>query len=77
MRAARRAARAVDRRLDTELDWLRSRRGRADLAVFHEFAPPPSGGSKVQMLKGNDYIRVWINRGGTHYLMHLPASAGL
>ena len=39
--------------------------------------PPPSGGSKVQTLKGNDYIRVWINRGGTHYLMHLPASAGL
>jgi hypothetical protein len=40
-------------------------------------SPPPSGGSKVQTLKGNDYIRVWINRGGTHYLMHLPASAGL
>lgn len=40
-------------------------------------SPPASGGSKVQMLKGNDYIRVWINRGGTHYLMHLPASAGL
>jgi glucose/arabinose dehydrogenase len=40
-------------------------------------SPPPSGGSKVQMLKGNDYLRVWINRGGTHYLMHLPASAGL
>ena len=40
-------------------------------------APPPSGGSKVQLLKGNDYLRVWINRGGTHYLMHLPATAGL
>ncbi len=38
-------------------------------------APPPAGGSKVQMLKGNDYLRVWINRAGTHYLMHLPAAA--
>jgi glycosyltransferase involved in cell wall biosynthesis len=28
----------------TEADWLRTRRGRADLALFHEFAPPPSGG---------------------------------
>lgn len=34
--------------------------------------PPPSGGSKVQVLRGNDYLRVWINRGGTHYLMHFP-----
>jgi glycosyltransferase involved in cell wall biosynthesis len=44
VRAARRAARSVDRRVETERDWLRSRHGRADLAVFHEFAPPPSGG---------------------------------
>jgi glycosyltransferase involved in cell wall biosynthesis len=27
-----------------EADWLRTRHGRADLALFHEFAPPPSGG---------------------------------
>jgi hypothetical protein len=40
-------------------------------------SPPASGASKVQLLKGNDYLRVWINRGGTHYLMHLPATAGL
>jgi hypothetical protein len=37
-------------------------------------APPASGSSKVQMLKGNDYVRVWINRGGTHYLVHLAVS---
>ena len=24
------------------------------------------------MLKGNDYVRVWINKGGNHYLIHLP-----
>jgi glycosyltransferase involved in cell wall biosynthesis len=27
-----------------ESDWLASRRSRADLAIFHEFAPPPGGG---------------------------------
>ena len=38
-------------------------------------APPASGGSKVQLLKGNEYMRVWINRGGTHYLIHFPVAA--
>jgi len=35
-------------------------------------SPPASGGSKVQMLKGGDYLRVWINKGGNYYLIHLP-----
>ena len=38
-------------------------------------APPASGRSKVQMLRGNEYLRVWFNRGGTHYLIHLPTGA--
>ena len=38
-------------------------------------APPPSGGSRVQVLRGNDYLRVWINRGGNHYLVHFPIAA--
>lgn len=29
-------------------------------------------GSKVEMLKGNEYVRVWIARGGNNYLLHLP-----
>jgi glycosyltransferase involved in cell wall biosynthesis len=41
---ARRAGAELVRRARTELDWRASRRGRADLALFHEFAPPPSGG---------------------------------
>lgn len=35
-------------------------------------APPPAGGTKVQMLRGNEYLRLWFNRGGNHYLIHLP-----
>lgn len=31
-----------------------------------------AGSARVEMLKGNDYVRVWINRGGVHYLIHMP-----
>ena len=38
--------------------------------------PPASGGApKVQMLKGNDYMRVWFNKGGNHYLIYFPTGA--
>lgn len=53
LRAARREARHLGARLDTELDLLRTRRGRADLALFHEFAPPPSGG-------GHQFLRALV-----------------
>ncbi len=33
---------------------------------------PAKGGHRVTMLKGNDFLRVWINRGGYNYLIHLP-----
>jgi len=46
----------------------------AEVKAVVKDAPPPSGGSKVQTLRGNDYVRVWINRGGNHYLIHLPAT---
>lgn len=32
---------------------------------------PSSGSARTEMLKGNDYLRIWVNRGGTHYLVHL------
>jgi hypothetical protein len=38
-------------------------------------APPRAGGSKVQVLRGNEYIRVWFNKGGTHYLINLATGA--
>ena len=34
--------------------------------------PPHAGTSKVQFLKGNDYMRIWINKGGNHYLIYFP-----
>ena len=38
-------------------------------------AAPPATASKVQMLRGNDFVRVWFNKGGNHYLVHLPVRA--
>lgn len=34
-------------------------------------APPASGMSRVELLKGNDYLRVWSNQNNTHYIIHL------
>jgi glycosyltransferase involved in cell wall biosynthesis len=34
----------------TERDWVRSRRDRSDVAVFHEFHPPPYGGGNQFLL---------------------------
>lgn len=36
---------------------------------------PARGGVRVDLLKGNDYVRVWINRGGTNYIIHMPPVA--
>ena len=36
-------------------------------------AAPGAGSSRVEVLKEEEYIRVWINQGGTHYLIHLVA----
>lgn len=49
---ARRLLRAAAREISTERDVRRyRRRGRADLALFHELAPPPTGGGH-QFLRG-------------------------
>ena len=44
----------------------------AELKNVVKDAPPGAGMSKVQMLKGNEYMRVWINKGGNHYLIYFP-----
>jgi glycosyltransferase involved in cell wall biosynthesis len=47
---ASRPARAVERRLRIEVDWLLSRHSRADVAVFQDFYPPPYGGGNQFLL---------------------------
>ena len=52
---ARRGAGVVAREVSTEIDRVRfSRRGTADVALFHEFAPPPTGG-------GHQFLRALVS----------------
>ncbi len=44
----------------------------AEIADVAKSAPPASGSSRVEVLREGDYVRIWINRNGTHYLLHLP-----
>ena len=37
--------------------------------------PPGPGTSRVQLLKGAEYLRAWFNSGGTHYLVHLAVAS--
>jgi glycosyltransferase involved in cell wall biosynthesis len=72
-----RAAQGLVRRGRSEAAWLRSRRSRADLAVFHEFASPPYGGGNqfllalIRELQGRG-LEVEVNRlsGGTRACLY-------
>ena len=44
-----------------------------EIAQVQKDTPPRANASKVETLKGGDYVRLWINRGGNHYLVHFPA----
>ena len=71
---ARRGAGAVAREVSTEIDRVRfSRRGAADLALFHEFAQPPTGG-------GHQFLRALVSelerRGLTVEVNRLSAGTG-
>ena len=37
----------------------------ADIGSIAKWRKPPVNGVRVEMLKGNDYLRVWISRSGT------------
>jgi hypothetical protein len=43
-----------------------------DLQPGPDSGRPPAGAPRVEMLKGDEFLRVWINRGGVSYLLHLP-----
>jgi hypothetical protein len=47
----------------------------AEVKTVAKDTPPAAGASKVQMLRGNEYVRVWINKAGNYYLIHLPTGA--
>jgi hypothetical protein len=44
----------------------------SEIASVEKDTPPGANSSKVETLKGGDYVRVWIRKGTNHYLLHLP-----
>lgn len=46
----------------------------AEIAQVQKDTPPRANSSKIEALKGGDYMRLWINRGGNHYLLHFPSA---
>ena len=46
-----------------------------DIGSIAEGRKPKANSSIVQMLKGGDYWRVWINRGGNNYIINMPPAA--
>ena len=43
-----------------------------EIANVAEGLPPKANTARVEMLKGGEFLRVWINRDGLNYLIHLP-----
>jgi hypothetical protein len=44
----------------------------SEIAHVQKDKPPAGNSSKFETLKGGDYTRLWIARGGHHYLVHFP-----
>ena len=47
----------------------------ADIGAIAKGQRLKADSSAVEMLKGGDYWRVWINRGGTNYIINMPPAA--
>jgi hypothetical protein len=45
------------------------------VAQIAEGRMPGPGIVRVELLKNGEYLRVWANQGGTHYLVHLATGA--
>src|SRR5687767_4409798 len=45
----------------------------SEIKMVVKDTPPRPGAPRVQLLRGNDYLRVWFNKDGNHYLIYFPA----
>jgi hypothetical protein len=46
----------------------------SEIAAVAEGPAPRINSARGDVRKGNEYVRVWINRGSKHYIIHLPPS---
>ena len=44
----------------------------SEIGTVAEDRQPRPGGYKVELLRGGEFYRVWINRDKNHFLIHLP-----
>ena len=44
----------------------------SEITAIAEGPRPKVNSSRVDTLKGGDYVRVWINRGGVNYIINMP-----
>jgi hypothetical protein len=49
--------------------------GPEDIDKVAQGKRPKNNSSSVEMLKGGDYYRVWINKSGTNYIINMPPAA--
>jgi hypothetical protein len=49
--------------------------GKDEIGQIAKGATPKPGTSKVEMLKGGNFWRVWINRGGMNYIINMPPAS--
>jgi hypothetical protein len=47
----------------------------SDIGPIAKGPKPATNGSRVDTLKGNEYVRVWINHSGQNYLIHMTPGA--
>jgi len=45
-----------------------------DMKAMAKAARPKANASRVETLKGGDYVRIWINKDNTNYLINLPVA---
>lgn len=43
-----------------------------DIGSIAKGKKPGTNSASVEMLKGGDFYRIWINRGGNNYILNLP-----
>ena len=46
----------------------------ADVRAVAKRTPPAQGNGLVQVLRGSEYVRVWVNHNGAQYLVHLSVT---
>jgi hypothetical protein len=47
----------------------------ADIKSVAKGPVPPAGAPRIEMLQGGEYLRIWIVKSGTTYLVHLRTAA--